>query len=188
MKKNHHIKGEYYCWDTQAPEKKKHTVKKKKKTPLLFIVIAQQKSPRSRFHREKLLTKAHRVNCSPWLYCGTFLSCMRSILIRDVNYLCNSRQLICFVFSPLPSPPHPPATPTLSISKEAPYFHFFLPKGLINCTEQVYRAVFFSIVCFLLFFSPSFILSVTLVMLTGCPKPEWHSPQILTQSPEGPAK
>lgn len=101
-------------------------------------VIAQQRLLVHLCTKRVINTKTHRINCSLWLYCGSYLSLMQSILIRDVNYPCDSRQLICFVFFPL----HPPATPAYQFPRRS-ILSLFLPKGLINCREWVYRAGIF---------------------------------------------
>lgn len=101
-------------------------------------VIAQQRLLVHLCTKRVINTKTHRINCSLWLYCGSYLSLMQSILIRDVNYPCDSRQLICFVFFPL----HSPATPAYQFPRRS-ILSLFLPKGLINCRQWVYRAGIF---------------------------------------------
>jgi len=107
------------------------------------------KSPCLYLHRD-LLTQTSLNYQSLWFYCGSSLSFLQSISIRVVNYLNNSRQLICFVH---PRPTLPPAISNYLFSRRRILIlSLFLPNGLINCTVQVERAVFFLFVCILLIF------------------------------------
>lgn len=116
-----YIKGKYHCWDAVSRRTRANTqIDAHKVTTPNCTVIAQQKLLVRLCTKRVINTKTHRINCSLWLYCGSFLSLPRSILIRDVNYPCNSRQLICFVFSP----PSSFCNPNLSIPKEAHPFTF----------------------------------------------------------------
>lgn len=110
----HYIKGK------QETHTQTHRAGAEKVTTSNCIVIAQQRLLVHLCTKRVINTKTHWINYSLWLYCGSFLSLVRSILIRDVNYLCNSRQLICFVFSP----PWSSSNPNLSFPKDAHPFSF----------------------------------------------------------------
>lgn len=125
----HYITGKYYCWDAVS-----HQTNTEEEQPSIVW--------RNRFanHQEKTVinTETPRINGS--LYCGSFLSLMQSILIRDVNYPCNSRQIISFVFSLPPRTQVIRCKPQPIHSQGSPSFYFSLPKGLINCRVHVFRA------------------------------------------------
>lgn len=132
--KKHYIKGKYYCWDAvkACAHTQTHRFAHTRVTASNCTVTAQQRLLVHLCTKRVINTKTHRINCSLWLYCGSYLSLVQSILISDVNYPYDSKQLICFVFYPL----HPPVTLAYLFPRRS-ILSLFLPKGLINCRMQV---------------------------------------------------